>query len=102
VKADEPVPGAYEAMPGHLVLNDGRDAIELAVTNLGDRPVQGGLKVCWSTDEASARKTVHRLWPTDAIPGEAAQLLQRHGGNLRAAIIESKGGSKVGSTGKDG
>ena len=41
----------------------------------GDRPVQGGVKVCWGTDEAAARATVHRLWPTDKIPGEAAQLL---------------------------
>ena len=38
----EPVPGAYEVLPGHLNLNEGRDAIELAVTNLGDRPVQVG------------------------------------------------------------
>src|SRR3954466_3461441 len=29
----EPVPGAYEVLPGHLTLNEGRDAIELAVTN---------------------------------------------------------------------
>lgn len=39
------------------------------------RPVQGGLKVCHATDEAAARKTVHRLWPTNAFKGEAAQLL---------------------------
>jgi urease subunit gamma/beta len=37
-----PVPGAYEVLPGHLTLNEGRDAIELTVTNLGDRPVQVG------------------------------------------------------------
>jgi G6PDH family F420-dependent oxidoreductase len=41
----------------------------------GDRPVQGGVKVCWGTDEDAARKTMHRLWRTDEIPGEAAQLL---------------------------
>ena len=41
----------------------------------GDRPVQGGVKVCWGPDEAAARATMHRLWPTDEIPGEAAQLL---------------------------
>ena len=41
----------------------------------GDRPVQGGLKVCWGADEEAARKTMHRLWRTDEIPGEAAQLL---------------------------
>ncbi len=37
--------------------------------------VQGGLKVCWSDDEARARQTVHRLWPNEALPGELAQIL---------------------------
>jgi G6PDH family F420-dependent oxidoreductase len=37
--------------------------------------VQGGLKVCWSEDEARARQTVHRLWPNEALPGELAQVL---------------------------
>jgi G6PDH family F420-dependent oxidoreductase len=45
---------------------------------------QGGLKVCWGADEDEARKTAHRLWPNDSIPGEAAQLLPlpRHFGQL--------------------
>src|SRR4051794_15739272 len=33
-------PGASETAPGELVLNDGRPTVEVAVTNLGDRPVQ--------------------------------------------------------------
>jgi G6PDH family F420-dependent oxidoreductase len=37
--------------------------------------VQGGMKVCWSDDEAKARKTVHRLWANEALPGELAQVL---------------------------
>jgi G6PDH family F420-dependent oxidoreductase len=37
--------------------------------------VQGGLKVCWDEDERAARKTAHRLWPNDALPGELAQVL---------------------------
>ena len=39
--------------------------------------VQGGLKVCWDEDEdeAKARKTVHRLWPNEGLPGELAQVL---------------------------
>ena len=40
--ADEVVPGAYGVPVGHLVLNEGREAVELSVTNLGDRPVQVG------------------------------------------------------------
>ena len=41
----------------------------------GKRTMQGGLKVFWGPDEAGARKTMHRLWSNEAIPGEAAQLL---------------------------
>jgi G6PDH family F420-dependent oxidoreductase len=37
--------------------------------------VQGGLKVCYGPDEAEARRTVHRLWPNEALPGELAQIL---------------------------
>jgi G6PDH family F420-dependent oxidoreductase len=41
----------------------------------GARPVQGGLKGCWAPDAAQARATMRRLWATDFVPGEAAQLL---------------------------
>jgi G6PDH family F420-dependent oxidoreductase len=37
--------------------------------------IQGGLKVCWGSDEAQARKTAHRLWANDGLPGELAQIL---------------------------
>src|SRR5436305_6809507 len=37
--------------------------------------VQGGLKVCWARDETEARRTVHRLWPNEALSGELAQIL---------------------------
>lgn len=40
-----------------------------------DRPAQGGLKVCYADDETKARETVHRLWPTQGIKGEASQIL---------------------------
>ena len=56
----------------------------------GDRPVQGGMKVCWAPDTGQARKTLHRLWPNEEIPGEAAQLLPlpRHFGELAQLIPE--------------
>jgi G6PDH family F420-dependent oxidoreductase len=41
----------------------------------GRRPHYGQLTVCWGRDEAEARRTAHRLWPTAAIPGEAGQEL---------------------------
>jgi G6PDH family F420-dependent oxidoreductase len=37
--------------------------------------VQGGIKVCWDEDATRARRTVHRLWANDALPGELAQIL---------------------------
>ncbi|MFC1415851.1 LLM class F420-dependent oxidoreductase [Streptacidiphilus cavernicola] len=39
------------------------------------KPVLGGLKVCWNPDRDTAVKTVHRLWPTELLPGELAQIL---------------------------
>ncbi|WP_037606187.1 TIGR03557 family F420-dependent LLM class oxidoreductase [Streptacidiphilus rugosus] len=35
----------------------------------------GGVKVCWSSDADKAVDTVHRLWPTELLPGELAQIL---------------------------
>ncbi len=37
-----PIPGAYEIAPGEITLNEGRESIELSVTNTGDRPIQVG------------------------------------------------------------
>lgn len=41
----------------------------------GDRPTQGGLKICYGTDEQDAISTAHRIWPNDLLPGELAQVL---------------------------
>ncbi|MDI2125365.1 TIGR03557 family F420-dependent LLM class oxidoreductase [Yinghuangia seranimata] len=41
----------------------------------GDKPVIGGLKVCWGHDRDKAVTTAHRLWPSEALPGELAQIL---------------------------
>jgi G6PDH family F420-dependent oxidoreductase len=56
----------------------------------GDRPVQGGLKACWAPDAAEARQTMLRLWPSDFIPGEAAQLLPlpRHFAQVSELVTE--------------
>ena len=64
----------------------------------GERTVQGGLKVCWGPDEAGARKTMHRLWPNDEIPGEAAQLLPlpRHFAQLSELVSEDMINAPVG------
>ncbi|MBD0690774.1 TIGR03557 family F420-dependent LLM class oxidoreductase [Streptomyces sp. CBMA123] len=41
----------------------------------GTGPVVGGVKVCWSENHERAVKTVHRLWPSELLPGELAQIL---------------------------
>src|SRR5579883_453655 len=40
--AEDVEPGAYDVRDGELELNAGRETLMLAVTNLGDRPVQVG------------------------------------------------------------
>jgi len=39
---DAPQPGEVLPQPGEIALNEGRESIALAVTNLGDRPIQVG------------------------------------------------------------
>ena len=76
---------------GYMCVQPNADFVRLyRESGGGDRPVQGGLKVCWADDEAQARKTMHRLWPTDEIPGEAAQPLPlpRHFGQLAGLVTE--------------
>ena len=41
----------------------------------GDKPVQAGAKVCFGDDEAESRRTAHRLWPNEVLPGELAQII---------------------------
>jgi G6PDH family F420-dependent oxidoreductase len=76
---------------GYMCVQPNADFVRLyRESGGGDRTVQGGLKVCWGPDEAQARKTMHRLWATDEIPGEAAQLLPlpRHFAQLAGLIGE--------------
>jgi G6PDH family F420-dependent oxidoreductase len=61
---------------GYCTVGPDADSVARFRSQAGvDKLVQGGLKVCWDQDEAAARKTVHRLWPNDALPGELAQVL---------------------------
>jgi urease subunit gamma/beta len=52
---EDVVPGGYDVRAGELELNEGRDAIELPVTNLGDRPVQVGSHYHFVETNASLR-----------------------------------------------
>lgn len=76
---------------GYMSVQPNADLVRLYRESGGeDRPVQGGLKVCWGQDAGQARKTMHRLWPNDEIPGEAAQLLAlpRHFRQVSGLISE--------------
>jgi G6PDH family F420-dependent oxidoreductase len=41
----------------------------------GTGPAQSGMKVCWAENAAEARRTAHRIWPNEVLPGELAQVL---------------------------
>ena len=53
-----------------------KEAVETVRQQGGDEKlIAGAVKVCWDEDEQRARKTAHRLWPNDGLPGELAQIL---------------------------
>jgi G6PDH family F420-dependent oxidoreductase len=82
---------AAEIADGYMCVQPNADFVKLyRESGGGERPVQGGIKVCWDPDEDRARKTMHRLWPTDVIPGESAQLLPlpRHFAQLAELVSE--------------
>ncbi|WP_030660740.1 LLM class F420-dependent oxidoreductase [Streptomyces rimosus] len=41
----------------------------------GNKPVQAGLKVCYGPDRDECVRTAHRLWSSERLPGELAQIL---------------------------
>jgi G6PDH family F420-dependent oxidoreductase len=41
----------------------------------GQRPVQGGTKVCWAASEEEGVKTAHRLWRSELLPGQLPSTL---------------------------
>jgi G6PDH family F420-dependent oxidoreductase len=60
---------------GFCTTSPDKDGIGLYRSEGGKGPVHAGTKVCFGHDEEQARKTAHRLWPNEALPGELAQVL---------------------------
>ncbi len=60
---------------GFATTSPDKDSIELYRSEGGNGPVHAGTKVCFMADEDEARRTAHRLWPNEALPGELAQIL---------------------------
>ncbi len=63
----------------------------------GRGPAQGGMKVCWAADEASAKKTAHTLWAHLAVPGELTQELPApaHFEQVSALVTEDQVAEKI-------
>src|SRR5215217_5467746 len=51
------------------------DAIGLYRSEGGRGPVHAGTKICFMADEDEARRTAHRIWPNESLPGELPQVL---------------------------
>jgi G6PDH family F420-dependent oxidoreductase len=61
---------------GYCLTMPDRDLVRLfRSSGGGEKVVMGGMKVCYGPEEAQARKTAHRLWPTEQLPGELAQVV---------------------------
>src|SRR3954463_14144921 len=60
---------------GFVTTSPDQESIELYRSEGGKGPVHAGTKVCFMADEDEARRTAHRLWPNEALPGELAQIL---------------------------
>jgi G6PDH family F420-dependent oxidoreductase len=69
----ESVSLAARIADGYLTVKPNREFLEQYVRKGGKGPKVGGIKVCWAADEASARKTAHQLWPSEALPGQLGQ-----------------------------
>ncbi|NUT40557.1 MAG: TIGR03557 family F420-dependent LLM class oxidoreductase [Thermoactinospora sp.] len=77
-------------------ISTGPDAEKVQLFTKEGKRTQGGIKVCYAADEGEARKTVHRLWPTQGIKGEASQLLPlpRHFEQLAEMVTEEEASGK--------
>src|SRR4051812_46482971 len=66
---------AAEIGDGFVTTAPDKEGIEQFRSEGGKGPIQAGTKVCFGRDEEQARKTAHRLWPNEGLPGELAQIL---------------------------
>ena len=60
---------------GYVATGAAGELVQLYRDRGGRGPAQSGMKVCWAEDEAEARRTAHRIWPNEVLPGELAQVL---------------------------
>jgi coenzyme F420-dependent glucose-6-phosphate dehydrogenase len=68
---------AGKVADGLITTSPDKELVEQFNDAGGDgKPRFGQVTVCWAESEKEARRTVHRLWPNSALPGELAQELR--------------------------
>ena len=70
---DAAVELAAEHGDGYWGHRPDRPTIEHYESSGGTGPRYAQLNLCWASDAAAARKTVHEVWPNSAIPGQLSQ-----------------------------
>lgn len=64
---------AAEIGDGYWGHSPDADAITTFESHGGRGPRYAQLNVCWAEDAATARKTVHQVWPNAGVPGQLSQ-----------------------------
>jgi G6PDH family F420-dependent oxidoreductase len=77
---------------GYCVTTPDADLVEqFRAHGGGDKPVQGGVKVCWAASEEAGVATARRLWPNEALGGQLAQELHRPADFAAATELVTEG-----------
>lgn len=69
----EAVTMAAEIGDGYWGHSPEREMIERFEADGGSGPRYSQINLCWAKDEASARQTVHKVWPNGAVKGQLSQ-----------------------------
>ena len=88
---------------GYMNVQPDADLVRLYRDSGGRGPTHVGAKVCWAQDPAEARRTVHRLWAHQAVPGEHLQVLTspHHFEQIASVVTEDMAAGAVAATGPD-
>ncbi|WP_214370299.1 TIGR03557 family F420-dependent LLM class oxidoreductase [Pseudonocardia sp. H11422] len=76
---------------GYCTAKPDRDMVQLfRSSGGGDKPVQGGMKVCWADSQDVGLETAHRLWANELLPGPLPSTLPRPQDFEQASSLVSK------------